>query len=109
MVLEYLISIAALALFQDSGSEKLDLASLMDAVPEDIRGRVILKMEGVHTRNQERVHNLDSTVRGIYSIAVGLVNDIWRSFGVTASWCLLSVSAAQNPEGGPSANHIQGQ
>ena len=47
----------------------------MDTVPEDVRSRVILEMEQVHTRNLEWVQNLDSTVREIYSIVGGLVND----------------------------------
>ena len=60
----------------------------MDTVPKVIRGIVILEMEGVHTRNLERVQNLDSTVRDIYSIAAGLVNDgmdVTRGYGKLVS------------------------
>ena len=32
-------------LFSDSGLEKPDLASLLDTVPEDIRRRVLLKID----------------------------------------------------------------
>ena len=35
-------------LFSDSGLEKPDLASLLDTVPEDIRRRVLLKIDKVH-------------------------------------------------------------
>ena len=35
-------------LFSDSGLEKPDLASLLDTVPEDIRRRVLLKIDEVH-------------------------------------------------------------
>lgn len=40
-------------LFSDSGLEKPDLASLLDTVPEDIRRRVLLKIDQVH-----RLHSL---------------------------------------------------
>ena len=41
-------------------------------------------MEECHTRNLERMQNLDSIVRNIYSIATGLVNkgmEVTRGFG----------------------------
>ena len=70
--------------FSDSKLEKPDLTSIMpDTVPEDIRSRVILAMEEVHTRNLERVQNLDFTVKEIYSIVVGLVN---YGMEVMTSW-----------------------
>ena len=47
----------------------------MDTVPEDVQRRLLLEIEEVHTRNQERMQNLDSTVRDIYSIVAGLVYD----------------------------------
>ena len=59
-------------LFPDPGLEKPDFAVL-----EDIRSRVLLEMERVHTRNLERVQNHNFTVREIYSR---------RSLGVMASW-----------------------
>ena len=60
----------------------------MDTVPEDLRRRVLLEIEEVHSRNQKRMQNLDSTVRDIYSIAAGLVNDgmdVTRGYGKLVS------------------------
>ena len=75
-------------LFPDSRLGKPDLASLLDTVPENIGRRVLLKIEEVNTRNLERVQNLDSRVRDIYSIVAGLVNDgmdVTRGYGKLVS------------------------
>ena len=63
--------------------EKLYLASLLDSIPEKVKGRVY-HMEEVDTMNMERVQLLDNIVREVYSIKEGLVNDsieVIRGYG----------------------------
>ena len=63
-------------LFPDSGLETPDLASLLpDSVPEDGKSRVLLAVKESHTRSCERVQNLDSITRNLYTTAAGQVND----------------------------------
>ena len=63
-------------LFLDSGLETPDLESIMgDSVPEDIKSRVLIAVKESHAKNCERVQNLDSIVRNLYTSASGLVND----------------------------------
>ena len=63
--------------------EKPYLASLLDSIPEKVKGRVY-HMEEVDTMNMERVQLLDNIVREVYSIKEGLVNDgieVIRGYG----------------------------
>ena len=69
--------------FPDTGLEKPDLPSLLDSVPEKVKGRVH-HMEEVNARNMERVQLLDNVVREFYSITAGLVNngmEVIRGYG----------------------------
>ena len=77
-------------LFQDSGLETPDLAShLPDSVPEEDKMRVLLAVKESHTRNCERVQNLDSITRSLYTTASDLVNDGME--GGDCSQCLAAV------------------
>ena len=63
-------------LFSDSDLEIPDLVSLLpDSVSEDVKSRVLLNVKESFTRNCERVQNLDSIARNLYTTAAGLVND----------------------------------
>ena len=63
-------------LFPDSGLERPDLASLLpDSLPEEVKRRVLLTIKESHTKYCERVQNLDSITRSLYTTAAGLVND----------------------------------
>lgn len=63
-------------IFPDSGLEAPDLESIMgDSVPDDIKERFLIATRVSHIRNQEKVQNLDSTIRSLYTMASGLVND----------------------------------
>ena len=72
-------------LFLDSGLEAPDLDSIMgDSIPEDIKSRVLIAAKESHAKNLEKVQNLDSIVRSLYTSASGLVNDgmeATRGFG----------------------------
>ena len=75
-------------LFPDSGLETPGLESLADSVPKDIKRRVLLAVKESHAKNCERVQNLDSIVRNLYTSATGLVND-----GMEATQCYGKVLA----------------
>ena len=65
-------------IFPDSSLEAPDLESFMgDSVPNDIKDRVLIAARESHARNQEKVQNLDSKIRSLYTTASGLVND-WK-------------------------------
>ena len=79
-------------LLQDFGLETPDIASLLpDSVLEDIKSRVLLVLKESHARNCERVQNLDSIVRDLYTTAAGLVND-----GMEGTRCYGMVVAAHD-------------
>ena len=46
-----------------------------DYVPDDIKEQFLIATRESHTRNQEKVQNLDSTIRSLVTRASGLVND----------------------------------
>ena len=63
-------------LFPDSGLETPDLTSLLpDSVPEEVKRRIFLATKESHTRNCERVQNLDFITRSFYTTAGSLVNE----------------------------------
>ena len=79
-------------LFPDSGLETPDLVSLLpDSVQEDVKNRVLLNVKESYTRKCERVQNLDSITRNLYTTAAGLVND-----GIEAPRGYGKVVAARN-------------
>ena len=70
--------------FPDSGLEKLNLASLLNMVPEVIKARVLYFMEEDYARNLKRMQLYKNIVREVYSIIAGLVNDgmeVIRGYG----------------------------
>ena len=70
--------------FPGSEPEKPDLSSLVEDLPQELRERILLKVEESHKANLERNKAMDEKFRALYSSTTGAINDfseVVRGYG----------------------------